>query len=94
MLNLLAVTSYDWYLALSIVSIVLSVISAIFVIIVVIMQPSSSNGIGAISGHSETFYGKNKSKTLESKMKKLTIIAIAILAVSMIVFFLLPLLFF
>ncbi len=94
MLNLLAVTSYDWYVTLSVICVILSVIAAIFVIIVVIMQPSNSNGVGAISGHSETFYGKNKSKTLESKMKKLTIIAIAVLAVCMIVFFLLPYLFF
>ena len=94
MLNLLAVTSYDWYVALSVICIVLSIISAIFVIIVVIMQPSSSNGIGAISGHSETFYGKNKSKTLQSKLRKLTIVAIAILAVCMVLFFILPHLFF
>lgn len=96
MLNLLAVVSgaYDWYVALSVVCIALSLISAIFVIIVVIMQPSNSNGVGAISGHSETFYGKNKSKTLESKMRKLTIIAIAVMAVCMILFFVLPLIFF
>ncbi|MBO5852150.1 MAG: preprotein translocase subunit SecG [Clostridia bacterium] len=94
MLNLLAVTTYDWYVTLSAICVILSVIAAIFVIIVVIMQPSNSNGVGAISGHSETFYGKNKSKTLESKMKKLTIIAIAVLAVCMIVFFLLQYLFF
>ena len=92
MFNLLAEATnvYSWYQALSIICIVLAVISAIFVIIVVIMQPSNSNGVGAISGHSETFYGKNKSKTLESKMRKLTIIAIAVLAVCMIIFFLLP----
>jgi len=85
MLNLLAL--YEWYRVLSTICIVLSVIAAIFVIIVVIMQPSNSDGIGAISGHSETFYGKNKSKTLESKMRKLTIIAIAVLMVCMVVFY-------
>jgi preprotein translocase subunit SecG len=56
------------------------------------MQPSNSNGIGAISGHSETFYGKNKSKTLESKMKKLTVIAICVLIVCMICFYIVSLL--
>ncbi|MBO5713680.1 MAG: preprotein translocase subunit SecG [Clostridia bacterium] len=83
--------TYPVYLALSIICLVLSIISSIFVIIVVIMQPSNSNGIGAISGHSETFYGKNKSKTLESKMRKLTIIAIAIVAVCMISFYIVSL---
>ncbi len=77
---------YDIYRLISLIAIFLSIITAVFVIIVVIIQPSNSEGIGAISGHSETFYGKNKSKTLESKLKKLTIVAISILAVCMIVF--------
>ncbi|MBR6737084.1 MAG: preprotein translocase subunit SecG [Clostridia bacterium] len=80
---------YGLYNFLSILCLVLSLIASIFVIIVVIMQPSNSSGVSAISGSSETFYGKNKSKTLESKMRKLTIIAIAVLAVCMIVFFIL-----
>ena len=90
MLNLLAM-SYELYMVLSITCLVLSILACIFVIIVVIMQPSNSNGIGAISGHSETFYGKNKSKTLESKMRKLTVIAIAIVAVCMIAFYIVSL---
>jgi preprotein translocase subunit SecG len=77
---------YDIYKLISLIAIFLAVIVSVFVIIVVIIQPSNSDGIGAISGHSETFYGKNKSKTLESKMRKLTIISISILAVCMIVF--------
>ena len=87
MFNLLASQMYDLYMGLSITFLVLALISTIFVIIVVIMQPSNSNGIGAINGHSETFYGKNKSKTLESKMRKLTVIAIAVVAVCMIGFY-------
>lgn len=90
MLNLLAI-SYELRIALSLVFVILSVIAAVFVIIVVIMQPGNSDGIGAISGHSETFYGKNKSKTLESKMRKLTIIAIAVLVACMIGFYIISL---
>lgn len=86
MVNLLAM-SYELYMALSIVCLVLSLIAAIFVIIVVIMQPSNSSGINAISGQSETFYSKNKGKTWASKMRKLTVIAIAVLAVCMIAFY-------
>ena len=78
--------SYELLNALSIIVLILAVISAIFVIIVVIMQPSNSSGVSAISGHSETFYGKNKSKTLESKMRKLTCIAISVLAVCLIAY--------
>ena len=78
--------AYDIYRLISLIAIFLAVIVSVFVIIVVIIQPSNSDGIGAISGHSETFYGKNKSKTLESKLRKLTIVSISILAVCMIVF--------
>lgn len=88
MLNLLAINT-ELYLVLSTICLVLSILAAIFVIIVVIMQPGNSNGIGAVSGSSETFYGKNKGKTLESKMKKLTVIAVIVLAVCMIVFYVL-----
>ena len=77
---------YDIYKLISLIAIFLAVIVSVFVIIVVIIQPSNSDGIGAISGYSETFYGKNKSKTLESKLKKLTVVSISILAVCMIVF--------
>ena len=89
MLNNILAISNELYITLSIICVILSVISAVFVIIVVIMQPGNSDGIGAIGGHSETFYGKNKSKTLESKMKKLTVIAICILFVCMITFYIL-----
>ena len=88
MLNLLAINT-ELYLVLSTICLVLSILAAIFVIIVVIMQPGNSNGIGAVSGQSETFYGKNKGKTLESKMKKLTVIAVIVLAVCMIAFYVL-----
>lgn len=88
MLNLLAINT-ELYLVLSTICLVLSILAAIFVMIVVIMQPGNSNGIGAVSGSSETFYGKNKGKTLESKMKKLTVIAVIVLAVCMIAFYVL-----
>ena len=90
MINLLAIDT-NLYLTLSTICLILSIIASIFVIIVVIMQPGNSNGIGAVSGSSETFYGKNKSKTLESKMRKLTVIAVIVLAVSMILFYVLNL---
>ena len=73
-------------LAICIPSLIISVLCAIFVIIVVMLQQSNSNGIGALGGQQETFYGKNKGKTLESKLRKLTVIAVAVMAVFMIVF--------
>ena len=89
MLNNILAISNELYITLSVICVILSVIAAVFVIIVVIMQPGNSDGIGAIGGHSETFYGKNKSKTLESKMRRLTIIAISVVFGCMIAFYIL-----
>ena len=77
---------WEVILAICIPSLIISVLCAVFVIIVVMLQQSNSNGIGALGGQQETFYGKNKGKTLESKLRKLTVIAVAVMAVFMIVF--------
>ncbi len=65
---------------------ILGALCAIFLIVVVMIQPSNSNGISALGGQQETFYGKNKNKTLASKLKKLTVITMCIMAVLMIAF--------
>ncbi len=77
------------YKVLSIVCVVLIVLCSIFVTIVVMMQQSNSDGISAISGSSETFYGKNKSKTLESKLKRLTVFCLILIGVLCVVYFIL-----
>lgn len=89
--NLLATNLYALYKGLSIGFIVGALICAIFVIIVVLIQPGNSNGISALGSNAETFYNKDKGKTLESKLRKLTYISIAIMAVFMIGFFIIQL---
>ena len=64
--------SYALYMGLSIAMIVLMAISALTAIILVLLQPSNSSGIDALGGSSETFFGKNKGKSIEAKMKKWT----------------------
>lgn len=64
---------------------VLSVVSIVFVL----MQPSNSDGINSITGSSETFFGKNKGKSIESKLKKWTVICLVVIGVLSIVFFIL-----
>lgn len=55
---------------------ILVVISAIIVIISIALQESKSSGLGGlVSGSSETFYSKNKTKTKESFLMKLTIVS-------------------
>jgi preprotein translocase subunit SecG len=73
------------------VMIVLMAISAIAAIVLILLQPSNSSGIDALGGSSETFFGKNKGKSIEAKMKKWTWICLAVLVVFAIVFYILQL---
>ena len=81
--------SYYTHRVLSIAMIVLMALSAIAIVILILLQPSNSSGIDALGGSSETFFGKNKGKSVEEKMKKWTWICLAILAVFSIIFFIL-----
>lgn len=72
-----------------IVLLVLMMLCAIAAIVLVLFQPGNSQGIDALGGSSETFFGKNKGRSMESKMKKWTIIVLVILAVLALVFFIL-----
>ena len=75
-----------WHDVLKPIFLVIMLICAIFVILVVMFQPGNSSGISALGGTTETFLGKNKSKTFEHKMKKLTVISSVILGVLSVVF--------
>lgn len=77
------------YYAINYTLVVLMAISALAAIILVMLQPGNSQGIDALGGTSETFYGKNKGRSIESKLKMWTIICLAVLAVLAIVFFIL-----
>lgn len=74
---------HDWvkYILLAVMA-----VCAIFIILVVLFQPGNSSGVGALGGQTETFLGKNKSKTFEHRMKKLTVISSIVFAVLCIVF--------
>lgn len=76
--------------AMSVVSFVLIAImavAALAAIILVLLQPGNSDGIEALGGSSETFYGKNKGRSIESKLKMWTYICLGVLGVLAIVFF-------
>jgi len=63
------------------------VLSALTSLICILLQPSNSSGIDALGGSSETFFGKNKGKSIEAKMKKWTWIALIVLAVCAVAFY-------
>lgn len=75
-----------WFGWVKYVLLALMAVCAIFVILVVLFQPGNSSGVSALGGTTETFLGKNKSKTFEHKMKMLTIVSSIILVVLCITF--------
>ncbi len=60
---------------------VLLVAAAIVLIATVLLQPGESNGLGAIAGGAETFFGKNKAKTMEGKLALATKISAGVFIV-------------
>ena len=82
---------YNLYMGLSVTMIALMFLSAAAAIVLVLLQPGNSTGIDALGGSSETFFGKNKGKSIEARMKKWTIICLVILVIVSICFYILQL---
>lgn len=52
--------------------IALEVLASVALIVAVLMQSGKEAGLGAISGSSETYMGKNKGNTMEQKIAAAT----------------------
>ena len=51
------------------------IVASILIIILILMQQGKAHNLsGAIAGGADTFFGKNKGHTMQSKLKKLTTI--------------------
>ena len=95
--NLLAPAGMDpdifkLYLGLSIACLVLIFLTALVAIILVLFQKSNSDGIQGITASSETFFGKHRGKSIESKLKKWTWVCLIVLGVLSIVLYIVNLL--
>ncbi|MBQ8136231.1 MAG: preprotein translocase subunit SecG [Clostridia bacterium] len=60
---------------------ILLIISSIVLIVSVLMQSSDTDGMGALTGGSDTFFGKNKNSTLEGKLALITKISASVFVV-------------
>lgn len=90
MLNMLVAMDspqYTTYVILTTIALVLMFIAALVAIVLVMLQQSNSEGIDGITGSSETFFGKHKGKSIESKLKKWSWICLAVLAILAIIFY-------
>ena len=81
-LNLLALGDIEWtlYITFSTIFIIVLFLTALVTIIIVLFQKSNSDGIQGITASSETFFGKNRGQSIESKLKKWTWICLGVLA--------------
>lgn len=63
--------------------VILHIIVAIALIIIVLMQSGKTAGLsGSIAGGAETFFGKNKGKTIDAILSKITSAAAVIFLVT------------
>ena len=60
---------------LRIILTIIFIIDCIALSVIVLMQEGKSAGLGAISGAAESYWGKNKGRSMEGKLEKFTKIA-------------------
>ncbi|WP_027623763.1 preprotein translocase subunit SecG [Clostridium lundense] len=60
--------------------IAVQVIVSIVLIVSVLAQPAKTQGFSLLTGATDTFYSKNKTRTFEATMSRLTIISALIFA--------------
>ncbi len=71
-----------WY---EIVLGVVLLITSISLVVIVLMQEGRADGLGAIAGGAETFLGKNKGRTVEQKLVRITkVLAVVFFVLSLI----------
>lgn len=51
---------------------IIMIIVSVALVILVLMQEGKSQGLGAISGMADTYWGKNKGRSMEGLLVKLT----------------------
>ncbi|MBQ8538253.1 MAG: preprotein translocase subunit SecG [Ruminococcus sp.] len=60
----------------------LLIVAALIMIFVIILQEGNQQGIGVVSGGADTFFSKNKARSIDAKLAKATKwVAIAFVAV-------------
>ena len=83
MLNALLLNDVEWIVYISVITacIIIIFLAALAAIFFVLFQKSNSDGIQGITASRETFFGKNKGRSIESKLKKWSWILLAVISV-------------
>lgn len=83
---------FTLYMVLTIACLVIIFLTALVAIILVLFQKSNSDGIQGITASSETFFGKNRGKSIDSQLKKWSWICLIVLGVLSILIYIVNLL--
>ena len=76
--------------AVTIILSIIYVLIAVVLVAAVTLQSGKSNGLGAIAGSSDTFLAKNKAKSLDARLAKMTKwVAIGFMVLTLIISFVL-----
>jgi preprotein translocase subunit SecG len=76
--------------ALQIIVSIFQIIFAISLVVIVLLQSGKSAGLsGSIAGGAETFFGKNKGRTIDAILSKYTSVAAIMFLITSIILFLL-----
>ena len=67
--------------ALNVILSVILIIAALFMIVTVLLQSSNVKGLGAVAGQMDSYFSKNKAKTVEAKLALGTKIAAGVFVV-------------
>ena len=71
--------------ALRIVLTIVFILICLALVVLVLMQEGKSAGLGSISGAAETYWGKNKGRSMEGTLVKLTtILGVAFIVLSLV----------
>lgn len=64
---------------------VIYILICVFLTVIVLLQEGKSQGLGSIGGMADTYWGKNKGRSMEGNLEKMTkFAAIAILALAVV----------
>ena len=75
--------------ALSIIVDIVLILTSIVLIVTVLMQEGQRQGLGAIGGGAETFFGKNKARSMDGILAKCTAIVAVLFIITSIALFIL-----
>ena len=69
---------------MGVVNVLLSIVlilACLFLIVTVLLQSSNAKGLGAVAGQMESYFSKNKAKTIDAKLAMGTKIAATVFVV-------------